>query len=45
MKWFAEYLEDPENRRKLTTRLGVLLIVGGTIMSIVLWTGVILLKK
>lgn len=45
MKWFAEYLESPENRRKLTMRLGVFITVGGTLMSALLLYAAVFLKK
>lgn len=45
MKWFAEYLDNAENRRKLTLRLGVFITVGGTLMSFFLLYALIFLKK
>ncbi|WP_377701611.1 hypothetical protein [Pseudoduganella sp. UC29_71] len=45
MKWFAEYLDSAENRRKLTLRLGIFITVGGTLVSIFLLYALIFLKN
>jgi hypothetical protein len=45
MKWFAEYLESPENRHKLSIRLGLFMIVGGIIFDAFFLYLIIFMKK
>jgi hypothetical protein len=45
MRWFAEYLESAENRRKLTIRLGLFMITGGVIFNAVVLYLIIFVKK
>lgn len=45
VKWFADYLESPENRRKLTVRLGAFMIIGGTLFNLFMLYAIIFLKK
>lgn len=45
MKWFAEYIESQENRRKLTNRLGMLVVVGGVAFVLFSLYFIIFLKK
>ncbi|WP_157201373.1 hypothetical protein [Massilia sp. Root418] len=45
IKWFAEYMESQENRRKLAIRPGVFMTVGGVIFNLIMLYAIIFLKK
>jgi hypothetical protein len=45
MRWFAEYLESRENRHKLAKRLGIFLVIGSTLYTLLVVYYVIFLKK
>ena len=45
MKWFAEYIETRENRYKLAKRLGIFLVLGSTLYTLLVIYYMLFLRK
>ncbi|MYN09447.1 hypothetical protein [Pseudoduganella aquatica] len=45
IKRFADYMDSAENRRKLTIRLGIFMIVGGIAFNLIMLYAIVFLNK